>query len=170
LAVAGGVWAVWLFTTAHRDAASDAAKQASDTAQTRLIEAQKPFLDKQLELYVRTSKAVGTLVTTNKDSAKARKLATARQKQIELLVLKSELHGLIAKDEALPHFDDNIANYNAGRQRDAALPMRDEVQHFLNVTVPNHSDEVWARASGLQRAWKQARIALRTNTDAQLPD
>jgi hypothetical protein len=71
-AVVGGVWAVWLFTSAHRDAALAAANQASDTAQTRLIEAQKPFLDKQLELYVRASKTVGTLIIIadgNKDGA-----------------------------------------------------------------------------------------------------
>src|SRR5258708_11500989 len=69
IAVVGGVWAVWLFLAAQREATATATKHDADTAQVRLIEAQKPFLDKQLELYMRASKAVGTLITVDKNDS-----------------------------------------------------------------------------------------------------
>ena len=63
VAVGGAVWSVTLFLNAQSEAAAKAQSEIANNAQTRLIEAQKPFLDKQLELYVLVSKAVGTIVT-----------------------------------------------------------------------------------------------------------
>lgn len=83
-AVVGGVWAVSMFVAAQRDATQKAARQAADTAQARLIEAQKPFLDKQLELYVRASKAVGTLITAEKNVSADSPWATAEREFLSL--------------------------------------------------------------------------------------
>jgi hypothetical protein len=100
----------------------------------------------------------------------ARKLEDARRKQIELLVLKSALYGLIAKDESPPAFADQMMDFRAARQRDEAMPLRDAVKSFLNVDYPNFPDEVRAKVGAEQRAWREARIALRSDPDFGLPE
>jgi len=57
-AVLEGLWAVSTFVTAQHEAGATAAKQVADTAQAGLIEAQRPFLDKPLELCMRASKGL----------------------------------------------------------------------------------------------------------------
>jgi hypothetical protein len=63
-AVVGAIWSVSIYVDGQREAAEKRSREIADAAQTRLIEAQKPFLDKQLELYVRASKAAGILLVT----------------------------------------------------------------------------------------------------------
>jgi hypothetical protein len=63
------------------------------------------------------------------------KFASAKRLQEELLVLKSELRGLIDKDEAVPRFADQMMDFTTERQRDEAMPMRDAVRHFLSVVL-----------------------------------
>jgi hypothetical protein len=101
-------------------------------------------------------------------SVVARKLADAKRLRVELLVLKSELSGLL-QDDSPPRFADDLARYIAQKKRNAASPLRDEVHHFLSIDQPLFDDEVWAKANAAQRAWKQARAALRSDPDVPLP-
>jgi hypothetical protein len=99
----------------------------------------------------------------------SQKFEAAKRLQIELFVLKGELRALIDKDdEGVPRFADFIADHNAARQRDEALPMRDAVRHFLSVDHPNFADEVRAKASAAQRSWTEARRLLREDPEAEL--
>jgi hypothetical protein len=72
--VVGALWALYTYldhakqaataaSEAERNLATEHAIQSERESRTRLIEAQKPFLDKQLALYFETAQVVGRLVT-----------------------------------------------------------------------------------------------------------
>src|SRR3954463_1463099 len=61
--VVGALWAVYACV-------DHASKEAEATARTRLIEAQQPFLRKQLDLYFETAELAGRLVTEDATNPK----------------------------------------------------------------------------------------------------
>jgi hypothetical protein len=61
--VCGALWAV--FTYVHH-----ASKEAESTSRTRLLEAQQPFLRKQLDLYFETAELAGRLITEDPSNQK----------------------------------------------------------------------------------------------------
>jgi len=69
-AVLGAVWGLWIYLDDQETARRQAADLADKESRTRLIEAQKPFLDKQLELYFETAQLVGRLVQEPKNTPK----------------------------------------------------------------------------------------------------
>jgi hypothetical protein len=62
-AVVGGVWIAYTYLRNQREAHEDHARQAQSDAVSRSIEARKPFLARQLEIYFETAEIVGKLVT-----------------------------------------------------------------------------------------------------------
>jgi hypothetical protein len=67
--VVGAVWGLYTYLQHQKEVERQQAIQAERDATTRRIEAQKPFLQKQLELYFETAQIVGRLVTMKPGSA-----------------------------------------------------------------------------------------------------
>ena len=63
-AVAAGLWTLWTYVGDEAKARVAAVAQAERDSRARLLEAQKPFLDKQLALYFETAEVAGILATT----------------------------------------------------------------------------------------------------------
>ncbi len=61
-AVGGGLWGAFVYIEQQRSAQEQAAHAAESAARTRLLEAQQPFLTRQLDLYFETSEVLGRLV------------------------------------------------------------------------------------------------------------
>lgn len=70
-AILGGLWVVFTYLGNQRDAELAAAARAAEAASIRRLEAQRPFLEKQLALYFETAQVVGRLVALRpgKDSS-----------------------------------------------------------------------------------------------------
>ncbi|HEX6829930.1 MAG TPA: hypothetical protein VF090_00105 [Methyloceanibacter sp.] len=62
-AVGGALWGLYAYFDNQREAQEAAARQAEHDGQSRLIEAQRPFLVKQLDLYFETAQIAGKLVS-----------------------------------------------------------------------------------------------------------
>jgi hypothetical protein len=52
-AILGGLWVVFVYLQNQHETAAAADKQATEQSITRRLEAQRPFLEKQLALYFR---------------------------------------------------------------------------------------------------------------------
>lgn len=74
--VGGALWGLYTYLDHAKEAAAEVSRtekniaaeravQSERESRTRLIEAQKPFLDKQLALYFETAQVVGRLVTAD---------------------------------------------------------------------------------------------------------
>lgn len=66
--VVGSLWALYTYLAHQQEVQSAAAVQAQKEAATRLIEARKPFLEKQLALYFETAQITGKLATITPDT------------------------------------------------------------------------------------------------------
>jgi hypothetical protein len=62
-AIVGGLWIVWTYIDNQKHTQSAQAEQARRDSDARTFEARKPFLDKQLALYIETSQVSGQLVS-----------------------------------------------------------------------------------------------------------
>jgi hypothetical protein len=60
--VAGGLWAVILFTNNRLEVATKQADEQAAYSRTRLVEAQKPFIDHQFGIYKDLTKLLGNLL------------------------------------------------------------------------------------------------------------
>jgi hypothetical protein len=65
LAVAGLLWGIWTYTDAKNTQLKQELADAKRTLETRRIEATRPYLDKQLELYLQATKAATMIATSN---------------------------------------------------------------------------------------------------------
>ena len=63
-AIVGGIWIAWTYLENQKHAQAEQIAQAQKENTTRLLEARKPFIDKQLAPYVETSQVAGKLVST----------------------------------------------------------------------------------------------------------
>ena len=63
-AVAGGLWVAFTYLDHQREAPKQQEEQSIRDNRTRLLEARKPFIDKQLALYIETAQIAGKLVST----------------------------------------------------------------------------------------------------------
>lgn len=61
-AIVGGIWVAFTFLENQKAARVVELSQAARDNSTRLIEARKPFLDKQWALYIETAQVVGALI------------------------------------------------------------------------------------------------------------
>jgi hypothetical protein len=66
-AVIGGLWIAYTYLDHQKEIQTQQAIQAEKDNRTRLIEARKPFADKQLALYIEAAQVVGKLVTLTPD-------------------------------------------------------------------------------------------------------
>jgi len=64
-AIIGGLWTLNLYLDQREKDQRAMSESARKEQETRLLEAQKPFLVKQLDLYFETASLVGKLVTTD---------------------------------------------------------------------------------------------------------
>jgi hypothetical protein len=62
-AVGGGLWALWLYIDHRRETRNAGEKERARTAETRLLESRKPFLELQLRLYFDAARVAGVLIT-----------------------------------------------------------------------------------------------------------
>ena len=75
-AIVGAIWIAWTYLNdqraqAEREAESQAnvMKQAESESRVRLLEAQKPFLDKKLQIFFETASVAGNLVNAKPNEA-----------------------------------------------------------------------------------------------------
>jgi len=64
-AIVGGLWIVWTYIDNQKHAQLAQVEQARRESDARTFEARKPFLDKQLALYIETSQVTGQLVSAD---------------------------------------------------------------------------------------------------------
>ncbi len=80
LAVAAFLWGIYTYQDTAQQQLAAQKEDAERTAQTRRIEATRPYLNKQLELYTEVTKVTAT-IATSADGAKVEK-ATQRFKEL----------------------------------------------------------------------------------------
>src|SRR5262245_43512849 len=86
-------WFAFTWLTDQRKVADDRRAETEKQTQVRLFEAQKPFRDKQFELYVETAKVVGKLVSSPDLAAKEWEESFKRYEQLywaELSLVEDE--------------------------------------------------------------------------------
>ena len=66
-AIVGGLWIAGTYLDHQRQTQRDGEARASHEAETRRVEAQRPFLEKQLSLYFEAAQVAGQLVTLTAD-------------------------------------------------------------------------------------------------------
>jgi len=66
-AIVGGLWVAFTYLQQQNDARIAQGEQTRKENIARLLQARKPFIDKQLELYVKTAQVAGILVSANTD-------------------------------------------------------------------------------------------------------
>jgi hypothetical protein len=67
--VAGGLWGLYTYIDHQNEIQRESASASEHDAATRRIEAQRPFLEKQLALYFETAQVAGRLVTLDVKSS-----------------------------------------------------------------------------------------------------
>jgi hypothetical protein len=60
-AIIGGIWVAFTYIGHQHEIQSDAAEREKQQGETRLVEAQRPFLEKQLSLYFEAAQVAGKL-------------------------------------------------------------------------------------------------------------
>jgi hypothetical protein len=78
-AIIGGLWVAFTYLDHQKEARAEQQIQLQRDNRTRLLEARKGFIDKQLALYIETAQVAGKLVSTNTDVPKAEWTTTARR-------------------------------------------------------------------------------------------
>ncbi len=78
-AIVGGIWVAYTYLDHQKEARIEQEEQTKRENTARLLEARKPFIDKQLELYLRTAKVAGALVSVNTDIPRAEWMKTFRE-------------------------------------------------------------------------------------------
>jgi hypothetical protein len=68
-AVVGALWGLFVYIDNENSARLQETRNAEAANRARLIEAQQPFLQKQLALYFETAKVLGDIASTHPDSA-----------------------------------------------------------------------------------------------------
>lgn len=66
-AIVGGLWIAYTYLDHQKQTQRDAVERDSKAADTRRVEAQRPFLEKQLALYFETAQVAGRLVAITPD-------------------------------------------------------------------------------------------------------
>jgi hypothetical protein len=64
-AIVGGLWVAFTYLDHQKETRDQQLIQASKDNRTRMLEARKPFIDKQLALYIETAQVAGRLVSVS---------------------------------------------------------------------------------------------------------
>src|SRR5436190_13704010 len=72
LAIAAFVWGIYTYRDTARQQLIRQRAEAERTAETRRIEATRPYLDKQLTLYTEATKVTASLATTTDETERAK--------------------------------------------------------------------------------------------------
>ena len=67
--VVGALWALYTYLDHQKEVTREAARQEKQQTTARLLEAQRPFLEKQLALYFEAAQVAGKLVTLKPGNA-----------------------------------------------------------------------------------------------------
>jgi|ERR1051326_547478 hypothetical protein len=72
-AIVGGLWVAFTYLENQKEAEAERQLQIKRENVARLLEARKPFIAKQLDLYVKTAQVAGELVASNSDTVQREK-------------------------------------------------------------------------------------------------
>jgi hypothetical protein len=114
-AIIGGLWIVFTYLDHQQDAQNAAASRAKQEASTRRIEAQRPFLEKQLSLYFETAQVTGRLVTLSPDDEKEWQRIESRFWSLywsELSLVEDKI-----VEEAMVKFGARLNDYTSDRKK-----------------------------------------------------
>ena len=146
VAVGGALWALFLYFGHQTEIARQERIEAEKQSRTRLIEAQKPFLTKQLELYFETAQVVGKLVTTAETDPEWVNLER-RFWALYCSELSMVEHKVV--ECAMKNFGDQLALYTSMRRDN---PERTQAQATLNDLA---YEVAHAIREGIESAWGQ---------------
>jgi hypothetical protein len=110
--VVGAGWALYTYLDHQKDAARLLRLQADKEMVTRRIEAQKPFLQKQLDLYFETAHIVGKLVTMEPSSSGEWSTLTNRFWALYWSELSMVEHRMV--EARMKRFGDALLRYQEG--------------------------------------------------------
>ena len=143
IAVAGGIWAVYQYFDHAAGTRAVAQAQSQRDARTRLLEAQRPFLQKQLDLFFETSAVVGRLVTLDDTSAEwdaaAKRFWALYWSELSLVEKKNG-----SVESAMVHFGKGLEAHQGarspatrrvleGQAYDLAHALRSEIEASWNI-------------------------------------
>ena len=138
--VIGTLWGLYTYIDHQKTVEAEARRQSDRDSNTRRIEAQKPFLQKQLELYFEAARVAGQLVTEkhgtpNWDGIEKRFWALYWS---ELSMVE---HGIVEK--AMKVFGDRLIEYKNA-------PNDEAVRQKLNLAAYELAHAIRA---GIENAW-----------------
>jgi len=142
-AVIGGLWVVWTYIDNEHQAREAATQLAKRESRTRLLEAQKPFLDRQLALYFETAQVAGRLVTLprndpiwQQDDKRLEELYWSELTMVEQPVVA----------EAMKNFRNALAAFE--REPTPAAPQTSDALHREALGLAN------ALRAGIKQSWE----------------
>jgi hypothetical protein len=139
--VAGGLWGLYTYIDHQKEIQQQLSAQADRDATTRRIEAQKPFLEKQLALYFETAQIAGQLVTlkhggTDWDKVEQRFWALYWS---ELSMVE---HGIV--ESAMKSFGDLLKDYDKSPNDPAAKSALDVGAYELAHAIRSGIESAWS--------------------------
>ena len=149
-AIIGGLWIFYTYLGQQHDAQREAASRAKQEADTRRIEAQRPFLEKQLALYFEAAQVAGRLAALTPDDKSWRDI-----EQRFWALYWSELS--MVEDErveaAMVNFGEQLSNYMSRRKttKDRGQPF-DETEGKRNLDNSSYELAHAIRAS-IEARW-----------------
>ena len=137
--VVGGLWGFYTYTEERRDERTAREEAAKREADTRLFEAQRPFLTKQFDLYMETARVIGVLVTSDVETSEW----LAAKKRF-LALYWSELSMVESREveAAMIEFERRLGAYEETRSP-AAKRALDHAAYGVAHAIRNSLQKAW---------------------------
>jgi hypothetical protein len=138
--VGGALWGLFTYVDHQKEMAGQAAQQENKQTAARLLEAQRPFLEKQLALYFETAQVAGKLVTLKPGSTEWDNNETRFWQ-----LYWSELSMVESQDieSAMVKVGQNLTDYKNA-------PIREENRRTLDVSVYELAHAI---RNGIKTTW-----------------
>src|SRR5215218_7540981 len=138
-AIIGGLWTLNLYLDQREKNQRAMSESARKEQETRLLEAQKPFLVKQLDLYFETASLVGKLVTTDPSEPNWKDL---ERKYWALYWSELSMVEHRVVEEAMKKFGDALTAYSKD-QNDANKRALQSAAYHLAHAIRSGIEHVW---------------------------
>jgi hypothetical protein len=147
-AVVGGLWGLFVYIDNENSARLQELKSAEAANRARLIEAQQPFLQKQLALYFETAKVLGDLVSSDPESTQ-----WLAAKQRFWALYWSELSMVEAHAVEAAMVDCGVALQNFAQERNSVTRSAlNDATYKVAHAIRDAIEESWGSAAALPAA------------------
>jgi hypothetical protein len=138
--VGGALWGLYTFIDHQKESNRLLQEQAQRDGQARLIEAQRPFLQKQLDLYFETAQIAGRLVTIKPGTDKWQENET-RFWALYWSELSMVEHGVV--EAAMKHFGDTLLVYDGKPDDPATRRALESAAYELAHAIRSGIESAW---------------------------